>query len=181
MDAKGDWTRPNPDGEKGRKKERIRDNRRYVNTARGGHVETASHDVLFSALYRCVHGTWLFFHLKNCHCLRTFASEDREWGASRGGGRPHANDAIVNLQAGAAEHWTLSDLTYTGTTHEGSLAYTSASRPLAASALVLIIQLLCREARIFSCKQDAHMTMVISRGPLSIINIRRCHSDTIIK
>ena len=52
-----------------------------------------------SALYQCIHGNWLFCHLKICHCLRRFSFEDREWGASRGGGRLHANDAIANLQA----------------------------------------------------------------------------------
>lgn len=52
-----------------------------------------------SSLYLCIHGKGLFLPSKNCHCLRSFAVKDREWEASRGGGRPHANDANANLQA----------------------------------------------------------------------------------
>lgn len=52
-----------------------------------------------SSLYLCIHGKELFLPSKNCHCLRSFAVKDREWEASRGGGRPHANDANANLQA----------------------------------------------------------------------------------
>lgn len=36
---------------------------------------------------------------ESSHCLRTFAFEGREWGATRGGGRQHANIAIVYLRA----------------------------------------------------------------------------------
>ena len=52
-----------------------------------------------STLYQRIHGNGAFRPSKNCHCLRRFAFEDREWEASRGGGRPHANDANANLQA----------------------------------------------------------------------------------
>lgn len=98
-----DWTNPYPDGEKGIKKEGIRDNCCCVEKKKKQwhnlnsiarrvpvHCINAYMEMGFSTIQK---------KKKNCHCLRRFAFEDREWEASWGGGRPHANDANANLQA----------------------------------------------------------------------------------
>lgn len=51
-----------------------------------------------STLYHCVHGNGLFCHPKTA-IVCAASPFGTEWEASRGGGRPHANDANANLQA----------------------------------------------------------------------------------
>lgn len=95
---------PDPYGEKGdRERDGIRDNRPAVLKKEAVTLAKQRCTTSSSVLYQRIHGNGAFLpskkKKKNCHCLRRFAFEDREWEASRGGGRPHANDANANLQA----------------------------------------------------------------------------------
>lgn len=92
---------PDPYGEKGdRERDGIRDNRPAVLKKEAVTLAKRRAPAYCISAYMEM---GLFYHpkkkKKNCHCLRRFAFEDREWEASRGGGRPHANDANANLQA----------------------------------------------------------------------------------